>query len=76
MKITLTLSSPRRATSPLPKPDAFNLRVQPKGAFTRLLLRLEPNPETLWQEAKTQIDLAGGILVLDERDAGETLFGV
>ena len=44
-------------------------RVQPESknaaahdAFTRLLGRLEPDPETLWQEAKTQIDLQSGIL--------------
>ncbi len=35
-------------------------------AFTRLLSRLEPDPETLWMEAKTQIDLNQGILVLDD----------
>ena len=47
-------------------------RVQPESkdapahdAFTRLLGRLEPDAETLWEEAKTQIDLSGGILVLD-----------
>jgi hypothetical protein len=48
-------------------------RVQPKSkdapkhdAFTRLLLRLQPDAETLWQEAHTQIDLKAGILVLDD----------
>ncbi len=35
-------------------------------AFTRLLSRLEPDPEVLWTEAKTQIDLNRGILVLDD----------
>ncbi len=47
-------------------------RVQPESknapahdAFTRLLERLEPNPETLWQEAGTQIDLMSGVLGLD-----------
>ena len=48
-------------------------RVQPESknapahdAFTRLLQRLEPDAETLWEEAKTQIDLHTGILVLDD----------
>ena len=48
-------------------------RVQPESknapahdAFTRLLQRLEPDAETLWDEAKTQIDLHTGILVLDD----------
>jgi hypothetical protein len=48
-------------------------RVQPESknapahdAFTRLLSRLEPDAETLWQETRTQIDLNTGILVLDD----------
>lgn len=48
-------------------------RVQPSkanapahDAFTRLLHRLEPDPETLWLEAKPQVDLARGVLVLDD----------
>ena len=48
-------------------------RVQPAGpgapahdAFTRLLGRLEPDPETLWREASGQVDLAAGVLVLDD----------
>ena len=35
-------------------------------AFTRLLQRLKPNAETLWQEVQTQIDFKSGILVLDD----------
>jgi hypothetical protein len=35
-------------------------------AFTRLLQRLEPDPETLWREAEPQVDRAGGVLVLDD----------
>ena len=48
-------------------------RVQPESkdapshdAFTRLLSRLEPDAETLWTEARPQIDLKTGILVLDD----------
>ena len=48
-------------------------RVQPESrnapahdAFTRLLARLEPDAETLWTEARTQINLNSGILVLDD----------
>ena len=48
-------------------------RVQPESqnapshdAFTRLLQRLEPDAETLWQEVRTQIDMGSGILVLDD----------
>jgi len=35
-------------------------------AFTRLLSRLEPDPETLWVEARPQIDPAAGVLVVDD----------
>lgn len=48
-------------------------RVQPEqsdppahDAFTRLLQRLEPDPETLWHEATKQVTLTGGVLVLDD----------
>jgi putative transposase len=48
-------------------------RVQPEAeeapahdAFTRLLHRLEPDAQTLWQEASSQVSLRQGILVIDD----------
>src|SRR5215475_12620945 len=48
-------------------------RVQPErprcpahDAFTRLLHRLQPDPEALWQEARAQVRLDDGVLVLDD----------
>jgi Transposase DDE domain len=48
-------------------------RVQPErpnapahDAFTRLLHRLEPDPATLWQEARSQVVLDDGILIVDD----------
>jgi putative transposase len=48
-------------------------KVQPESrqppahdAFTRLLHRLEPDPETLWDEAQTMAQRRGGLLVLDD----------
>jgi hypothetical protein len=48
-------------------------RVQPPklgapahDSLTRLLTRTEPNTEDLWQEAKPQVNLANGLLVLDD----------
>jgi hypothetical protein len=48
-------------------------RVQPPqadppahDAFTRLLHRLEPDPQTLWVEAAPQVRRADGFLVLDD----------
>ena len=48
-------------------------RVQPDkpkapahDAFTRLLHRLEPDPEALWQEARPLVRLQGGILMADD----------
>jgi putative transposase len=48
-------------------------RVQPDqpdppahDAFTRLLTRLEPDPDILWQESQNQLDRTTGILVVDD----------
>jgi hypothetical protein len=48
-------------------------RVQPDhpdpaahDSFTRLLTRLEPDPDTLWQEAEPQIRHDDGLLILDD----------
>ena len=48
-------------------------RVQPvrekapaHDAFTRLLHRLEPDPETLWRETRPLIRPASGVLVIDD----------
>src|SRR4030081_1413384 len=48
-------------------------KVQPESrdapahdAFTRLLRRLEPDPETLWAEARPLVHRKGGVLVLDD----------
>jgi hypothetical protein len=35
-------------------------------AINRLLLRIETNSEDLWQEARHQVDLTSGVLVLDD----------
>src|SRR5437867_3599676 len=35
-------------------------------AYNRLLTRLEPDPEALWQEARSQVAFADGVLVLDD----------
>jgi hypothetical protein len=35
-------------------------------AFTRLLSRLEPDPETLWEESQSQLDRTDGVLVMDD----------
>lgn len=65
--INFVIASPKQITATEAE------RVQPESqnapahdAFTRLLTRLEPDAETLWQEAKTQIELESGILVLDD----------
>ncbi len=48
-------------------------RVQPESekaaahdAITRLLHRMEPSSEQLWQEAQPQVQLHQGILVVDD----------
>jgi hypothetical protein len=42
------------------------LRPPAHDAFTRLLHRLEPDPDTLWREAQTQVYLRDGVLVADD----------
>src|SRR6266436_3134685 len=48
-------------------------KVQPESldppahdAFTRLLHRMEPDPATLWDEARPMVHTKGGTLVLDD----------
>ena len=48
-------------------------KVQPESpdppahdAFTRLLHRLEPDPATLWNEARPMVHTKGGLLVVDD----------
>jgi putative transposase len=49
-------------------------RVQPEGeaqgiahdAYTRLLHRLEPDPQVLWEEARSQVDRRRGFLIIDD----------
>ena len=75
--INFIIATPRDVTATEAErvqPDSTNAVAH--DAFTRLLARLEPDAETLWREAETQIDLQSGILVLDDRGAGETLFGI
>lgn len=65
--INFIIATPRRVTAT----EASSCQPESKDApahdaFTRLLSRLEPDPETLWTEAQTQIDLKTGILVLDD----------
>src|SRR4051794_41153254 len=59
--------------SPLQYTCTETARVQPEqpappahDSFNRLLTRLEPDPEALWLEARPQIRLDGGVLVLDD----------
>jgi hypothetical protein len=48
-------------------------RVQPNepnkpahDAFTRLLHRIEPDPQTLWDEVRPLVDRSAGVLVIDD----------
>ena len=59
--------------SPVPFTCTEAARLQPgppeppaHDSFTRLLTRLEPDPEALWEEARPQIRLDDGMVVLDD----------
>lgn len=48
-------------------------KVQPEGskmpshdAFTRLLTRLEPSAEALWDESQSQVERSKGVLIIDD----------
>jgi putative transposase len=65
--VQFLLASPRQFSC------AEAARVQPPGAappahdaFTRLLTRLEPDPEALWQEARAQVRCDDGVVILDD----------
>lgn len=65
--INFIIVTPRIVTATeasLCQPESKNAPAH--DAFSRLLLRLEPDPELLWMEAKTQIDLNRGVLILDD----------
>jgi putative transposase len=46
------------------QPDTPNAPAH--DAFTRLLHRLEPDPQTLWDEVRSLVNPSGGVLVLDD----------
>src|SRR3954470_20991987 len=65
----------------VPSPRTFSCieaaRVQPESphapahdSFTRLLTRIEPDPETLWEEANQLVQGARGVLVIDTSPLG------
>jgi putative transposase len=65
--IDFLVASPKAATA------TEAARVQPErpaapahDSFTRLLNRLEPDPESLWNETRARIQLDEGMLILDD----------
>ena len=48
-----------RVQEPSPRSPAHD-------SFTRLLTRLEPDPETLWLEARGLIETSSGVLIVDD----------
>ena len=65
--VDFLIASPRQVTA------TEAARCQPKqesppahDAFTRLLQRLEPDAEVLWLEARGQVQLTRGVLVIDD----------
>lgn len=65
--INFIIATPRSVTATEAatcQPESANAPAH--DAFTRLLQRLEPDAQTLWNEAKTQVELLNGILVLDD----------
>lgn len=60
--INFVIASPKQLTATeaaRAQPESRNAPAH--DAFTRLLSRLEPDAETLWEEAETQINKEAGI---------------
>lgn len=65
--INFIIATPRQVTATEAsacQPESRNAPAH--DAFTRLLARLEPDAQVLWEEAKTQIVFDQGVLVLDD----------
>lgn len=65
--INFIIATPREVTATeAERVQTVSQDAPAHDALTRLLSRLEPDPEILWQETQPQIDLTSGILVLDD----------
>src|SRR5215210_4160569 len=65
--INFVIATPRSVSATeAAKVQGDEAQTPAHDAFTRLLHRLEPDAETLWAEARTQISLCRGILVIDD----------
>jgi hypothetical protein len=65
--INFVIASPRAVSATEAAKVQGDFELAPAhDAFTRLLHRLEPDAETLWQEARSQVSLSQGILVIDD----------
>jgi hypothetical protein len=65
--INFVIASPRSVSATeAAKVQGDEEQAPAHDAFTRLLHRLEPDAATLWGEARTQVSLTQGILVIDD----------
>ena len=65
--IDFLIASPRSFTcSEAAKVQPESARPPAHDAFTRLLHRIVPDPETLWAEARPMVHTKGGMLVIDD----------
>jgi putative transposase len=65
--INFVIASPRSVSATeAAKVQGDEEQAPAHDAFTRLLHRLEPDAATLWAEARTQVTLTQGILVIDD----------
>ncbi len=65
--IDFLIASPRNfSCSEAAKVQPESGRPPAHDAFTRLLQRIEPDPQTLWDEARPMVHIKGGMLVLDD----------
>src|SRR5437870_7932296 len=65
--IDFLIACPRQATAlEAARCQPERAQVVAHDAYTRLLHRLEPDPETLWHEVEPEVHRGNGFLVLDD----------
>jgi hypothetical protein len=65
--INFVIASPRSVSATeAAKVQGDEEQAPAHDAFTRLLHRLEPDAATLWREARSQVGLTRGVLVIDD----------
>lgn len=71
--IDFLIGTPREASAcEAARVQPIDPRAAALDAFSRLLARLEPDPETLWTEVRPHVRRPDGILIVDDPSQPQT----